>query len=527
MLYHDKILIDLFFNEENKLNSNYWKFIKRIKKQKYENIKTYLLNRYDDLTISSKTILKESLYRILNHIENRIKCLTCGKFTSFNPLKENCYNDHCSRQCEMQDAEVMQKHNESCLKKYGSINNSQKCKQTKLQRYGDENYNNVEKRNNTNLEKYGNTCALQNAEIKEKTRQTNLIKYGNAIAQRNQDIRNKIKNSNINTCRIKYGVDNVMKLPETYNKAKHTCIEKYEVDNYLKLSEYQENYENILENSMITIDENGDLFIPYDEERINREFNYFLNTHGKITGISKYNYIIKFFQQNTFYKKEIELCKDNYIFNKIISNRIKYLKKPIEELTSEDILQGFKRSGIYYGYGHFNPLWIKWFYEKYDIKTCYDPCGGWGHRLLGSLNLDMYIYNDFSKTTYENINNIINHFELECITKPYNKDCRNFIPDEEFEAMFTCPPYFNLEHYECGDFNTLQEYNEFIDKLFDIFYNKKSCKYFGLVIREDYLKDKYKEKSNENILIDINRSQHISKGGKHNLKEYLYIYIKE
>lgn len=277
---------------------------------------------------------------------------------------------------------------------------------------------------------------------------------------------------------------------------------------------------------MITIDENNNLFIPYDEERLNKEFKYFLETKGKINGISKYNFIIKFFQQNIFYKKEIELCQNNNIFNKIVNNRIKYLNKSLNNLTSEDILQGFKRSGMYYGYGHFNPLWIKWFYEKYNIKTCYDPCGGWGHRLLGSLDLDLYIYNDLSSTTFNNVNRIINHFELECITKTYNEDCRNFIPTENFEAMFTCPPYFNLEHYECGDFNTIEEYNEFIDQLFDVFYQKQSCKYFGLIIREDLLENKWKEKIYEKYLLNINRSFHISKGGKHKLQEYLYIFIK-
>ena len=46
-------------------------------------------------------------------------------------------------------------------------------------------------------------------------------------------------------------------------------------------------------------------------------------------------------------------------------------------------------------------------------------------------------------------------------------------------------------------------------------------------IRKQGLTIKYKEKANKTILIDINRSSHISKGGKHQLKEYLYIYIKE
>ena len=277
---------------------------------------------------------------------------------------------------------------------------------------------------------------------------------------------------------------------------------------------------------MITVDNNDNLVIPYNEERLNREFKYFLDAKGKIKGISKYNFIIKYFQQNIFYKKEIELCQNEEILAKIVLNRIKYLNKQIEDLTSEDILQGFKRSGMHYGYGHFNPLWIKWFYEKYNIKTCYDPCGGWGHRLLGSLDLDLYIYNDLSKTTFDNVNRMIGYFELECITKTYNNDASNFIPSENFESMFTCPPYFNIEHYECGDFDTIEDYNKFIDSLFEVFNKKDTCKIFGLVIREDLLEDKWKEKAIEKYLLEINRSAHISKGGQHKLQEYLYIFKK-
>ena len=60
-----------------------------------------------------------------------------------------------------------------------------------------------------------------------------------------------------------------------------------------------------------------------------------------------------------------------------------------------------------------------------------------------------------SKTTYENVNRMINHFELECITKTYNKDCSNFIPNDDFESMFTCPPYFNIEEYLAEDANQI------------------------------------------------------------------------
>lgn len=53
-------------------------------------------------------------------------------------------------------------------------------KQTKLSRYGDENYNNRVKYKNTCLEKYGVENAFQNDIIKEKSSQTKLFKYNNS-----------------------------------------------------------------------------------------------------------------------------------------------------------------------------------------------------------------------------------------------------------------------------------------------------------------------------------------------------------
>jgi len=282
MLEYDQLIINLFFTENNKLNKNYWKFINRIKKNKYVNIQNYLLNRYNDLTIDSKTILKESLYRILRHIDNRIKCPVCGKFTTFNPNKKFCYNSHCSVSCEMKDKEVMKKHNETCMKKYGSVNNFQKCRQTKLKRYGYENYNNSKKRNITNLNKYGNICSLQNDKIKEKTIKTNIEKYGTKYAQSNQNIKEKIKNSNIETCQKKYGVNNIMKLKENYEKQIKTKLK----NNSFNISKQEELCYQILKEKYTDIKRqyrsevypfNCDFFIPEIDTYI--EYNGFMS-HG-------------------------------------------------------------------------------------------------------------------------------------------------------------------------------------------------------------------------------------------------------
>jgi thiamine kinase-like enzyme len=144
----------------------------------------------------------------------------------------------------------------------------------------------------------------------------------------------------------------------------------------------------------------------------------------------------------------------------LIENRVKYLKKDVSSLTHLDILNGFKRSGLFYGYSHFNPLWFKWFLNKFNVKICYDPTGGWGHRLLGALNIEKYIYNDLSMNTKLNVDRIIDFFKIKNVDT-YCKDAKTFTPDDNFDAMFTCPPYFNVEKYECEEINIV--WNRYID----------------------------------------------------------------
>lgn len=270
----------------------------------------------------------------------------------------------------------------------------------------------------------------------------------------------------------------------------------------------------------------NNLFLNISDNQLFSEFKYYQNSIGKISSPNNKNYIVKYFQQDEFFKTEKILFQNKDIRDKLINNRMKYLNKNYDQLTVEDILYGFKRSGLYYGYSHFNPLTFKWFINNYNCKICFDPCGGWGHRLLGSNNLDLYIYNDLSTSIYNNVNNIIDFFNIRNV-KTYNKDAYDFIPEENYDSMFTCPPYYNLEHYECGDFETYDDFLLLIDCLFYAFYYKESCKYFGLVIREDLLDNDYKSLTSEIYLIKNKASKHIVKSINHHNNEYLYVFDKE
>ena len=229
-----------------------------------------------------------------------------------------------------------------------------------------------------------------------------------------------------------------------YNNAIKTWtirdIEKRNVANENKLNYLVfYNFDNF--NNWIT---NQPLSIYKDEELFKYEYENYLNKEGNLNSYFKTSYIIKYFQQDIFYKKENELWNNQEIKNKLIENRRKYLNK--ELITDIEYLNGFKRSFIYYGYSHFNPLWFKWFIKEYNCKICYDPCGGWGHRLLGSNLLEKYIYNDINKEIFNNVNRIIEYFNIKN-TICYNNDCNEFIPNENFDSMFTFPPYYNIENY--------------------------------------------------------------------------------
>jgi hypothetical protein len=80
-----------------------------------------------------------------------------------------------------------------------------KTKRTKLERYGDENYNNIKKISKTNLEKYGYRCPLQSDIVNKKTKKTSLEKYGVEIPCTSESAKLNRKETNLE----KYGVENV------------------------------------------------------------------------------------------------------------------------------------------------------------------------------------------------------------------------------------------------------------------------------------------------------------------------------
>ena len=115
------------------------------------------------------------------------------------------------------------------LKRYGGVapacNKSVqlKMKQTTLERHGHENYRNVKQAKETNLERYGCVTPLQNEHVKEKIKQTCLERYGCENPLQSEDVKEKIKQ----TCLERYGCEYASQNEHVKEKIKQTCLERY------------------------------------------------------------------------------------------------------------------------------------------------------------------------------------------------------------------------------------------------------------------------------------------------------------
>ena len=214
-----------------------------------------MLQRFDD---NITNLPKESYCRLKYNIVNIPICPICKNVCNFTGCLSRPYDKTCG--------------NKKCSSQLRNL----KSKQTKLERYGDENYSNHQKAQETNLKRYGCKHSTQSNKVQEKIRQTKLKKYGNPTFTNpekmkqtclerygvtnggaSKEVQEKIKQHFIDT----YGVESSWKIPgikekirqtklkkygnPTFTnpeKMKQTCLERYGVDNGFKTKEAQEKY---------------------------------------------------------------------------------------------------------------------------------------------------------------------------------------------------------------------------------------------------------------------------------------------
>ena len=280
---HDKTLVKLFILEKN--NRIRYRFHNVMETDKYPCIKNYILNRYHD-SLSPQETLRRMEYDIetrpkcvacgndVQYVGNPGKVFGNGADKLFKPF--------CSKSCA--NKYNYEKAKKTKIEKYGSSNNEQKRKQTCLEKYGNENYNNHEQTVKTNIKRYGGVAPACNKEIHNKIIETfkqtysergdeidakkkrttferygdenyrNIDKIKETWANKTDEERNEIKEKTRQTFINKYGdpgYRNIEKGKQTkierygnphYNnmqKNKETLLKKYGVDSYSRTNEFK------------------------------------------------------------------------------------------------------------------------------------------------------------------------------------------------------------------------------------------------------------------------------------------------
>ena len=252
----DNLIKTIFWDtENNKLSNTYKRYIQI--KHRYPNITQYLNNRYND-----STSLQETVTRIVYNIEIRPTCPICGGPVDFigKPNSKGIFKKHCSHTCSSKNKETTLKANATSLLRHGSKNCPEKSKQTKKERYGDENYNNRKQAIITNHKKYGGAAPICDnvikESIKEKWKNKSSNEINNIVLKRKQTCLKLYNDENYrNGQQIKESwlkKDN-LELKEIQLQIKQTCLKLYNDENYRNTSQIKktkkykygdENYNN-------------------------------------------------------------------------------------------------------------------------------------------------------------------------------------------------------------------------------------------------------------------------------------------
>lgn len=155
-----------------------------------EHLRSSLLDKYGvDNIMRSKDIQQKAIEtKKEKYGENLEKIVEKSKKTKLEKYGDEGYTNIDKRrqtnlqiygaECNWGNPENHKKCVETGIKNNSYVEGARQAKQTKLERYGDENYVNLEKRMETNKSRYNSISPFGNKEVQEKSKQTLLKKYG-------------------------------------------------------------------------------------------------------------------------------------------------------------------------------------------------------------------------------------------------------------------------------------------------------------------------------------------------------------
>lgn len=201
--------------------------------------------------------------------------------------------------------------------------------------------------------------------------------------------------------------------------------------------------------------------------------------------------IARQFMYPVIYEREIKMWNTNkFIKNKghiqpfLFANRLKYIHKTPEQLTDLEIIRGLSYSGQIRAYTAFDNTLMKQFIEKYKPTSIFDPCAGWGERLLTAACYNIpYKGQDINHKLKEPYQKLIDSYNItdQSVTIIDSSTTKN-----KADCLFTCPPYVDTEIYTENGAENLNE-EDFI-KWWDTIIKNSDVNTIAFQINQKYKK---------------------------------------
>ena len=148
-----------------------------------------------------------------------------------------------------------------------------------------------------------------------------------------------------------------------------------------------------------------------------------------------------------------------------MQSAFKSLDKP--NVTVNSNFSEFKKKLKFNPVTLYSPIMTKSILKELDCKTVFDPCIGWGGRMIGTTCLG----NDYHYTgcepftkTFSGLENIIKDLNIENQIDIYHSGVElmlDVLKEKRFDMCLTSPPYYDLEVYSHEDSQSIKKYNSY------------------------------------------------------------------
>lgn len=173
--------------------------------------------------------------------------------------------------------------------------------------------------------------------------------------------------------------------------------------------------------------------------------------------------VMKHYQFRAFYARELELWEKDPVHKNmslrgfLYANRHKYTGKLPGELSDLQLIRGFTVSGVLKGYTVFDTTAMDEAMTKYGILSVYDPCAGWGERMLYCHHHGIpYVGVDVNRALEPGYGTMVEELGMERQRFVIDDSSRR-VPNVHADAVVTCPPYGGIEIYSAAGAENLDD----------------------------------------------------------------------